>query len=148
MVKKLYHGSPYKLDVLEPRQAREKYLKQGRRNAVYMTDNPQQAVLYALARPRKGKRGSWATLDGKVHYLKGAPLNRYGYMYEADVDQYIPPPKGLEPIGYAVHKKIKKLKRKKVLLKGNEHRFIPYDTKAEYKKAVRSFMKKNRLIPT
>ena len=146
--KKLYHGSPYKLRTLRPMSAYEKSGHEaGNRKAVYLSDDPEMAALYALARPRKVKRRSWATLGKEVHYVKGIPLNRHGYVYETLTDKYTAPPKGLEPMGYTVQEPIRTLKRKRVSLRGREHRFIPYTTKEEYKKAVKKYLKSVNVDP-
>ena len=146
----LYHGSPYKLDVLKPMQAGDKFkskTKAGSRSAVYLSSNPDEAYLYAIMRPRGKKRSSFF-LDGtRVHYLGGTPLNKQGYVYSVETDRYTPPPKGLDPLGYTVDHALTPTRRRRVRLRGNESRFVEYKTKAEYKRAQKPIIEKvlNRL---
>lgn len=44
----LFHGSPHKIEVLQPMQAYDTGFEAGCRRAVYATDNPDMAICFAL----------------------------------------------------------------------------------------------------
>ena len=103
-VLELYHGSPHRLDELRPATATGKGDASAREHAIYLANNPEEARLYALTRPRNNKRKSWAILDNKVHYVKGDPINKQGYVYEHEFDDYEAPPESDPAIGYRVQR--------------------------------------------
>ena len=138
--KKLYHGSPYKLEEIRPATATGKGAESAREHAIYLASNPEEARLYALTRPRKNKRKSWAILDNKVHYVKGDPINKQGYVYEHDFDDYAAPPESESGIGYRVYKSYRPTKRKRVRLRGIEDRFVEHPDKESYKAKVKEWL--------
>ena len=137
---KLYHGSPHRLDEIRPATATGKGADSAREHAIYLADNPEEAKLYALTRPRVGARKGWALIDGKVHYVKGAPINKRGYVYEHEFDDYAPPPESDPGIGYRVYKAFTPTKRKRVELRGSEDRFVEYADKDAYKAKVKAWL--------
>ena len=137
---KLYHGSPHRLDEIRPATATGKGDASAREHAIYLANNPEEARLYALIRPRNNKRKGWAILDNKVHYVKGDPINKQGYVYEHEFDDYEDPPESDPGIGYRVYGAYKPAKRKRVRLKGMEDRFVEHPDKASYKDAVKSWL--------
>lgn len=138
--KKLYHGSPHRLDEIRPTVATGKGEASAREHAIYLAGNPEEARLYALTRPRNNKRSGWAILDNKVHYVKGDPINKQGYIYEHEFDDYAPPPESDPGIGYRVYGAYKPTKRTRVRLKGIEDQFVEHPDKASYKDAVKSWL--------
>jgi len=138
--KKLYHGSPHRLDEIRPTIATGKGEASAREHAIYLADSPEEARLYALTRPRNNKRKGWAILDNKVHYVKGDPINKQGYVYEHEFDDYAPPPESDPGIGYRVYGAYKPTKRKRVRLKGIEDQFVEHPDKASYKARVKEWL--------
>lgn len=137
---KLYHGSPHRLDEIRPATATGKGDLSAREHAIYLANNPEEARLYALTRPRNSKRKGWAILDKKVHYVKGEPINKQGYVYEHEFDDYAAPPESDPGIGYRVYGAYKPTKRTRVRLKGIEDQFVEHPDKASYKDAVKSWL--------
>ena len=79
----LYHGSPSKLTVLKPTQPRgfDEFTKL---DAVFLTDNKKEAMLYAIARDKKRENKGWAIFKNKLYILnKHRPFkfNKKGYLY-------------------------------------------------------------------
>ena len=138
--KKLYHGSPHRLDEIRPATATGKGESSAREHAIYLANNPEEARLYALTRPRNNKRKGWAILDNKVHYVKGDPINKQGYVYEHEFDDYAAPPESDPGIGYRVHSAYKPTKRKRVRLKGVEDQFVEHPDKASYKAKLKEWL--------
>jgi superfamily II DNA or RNA helicase len=137
---KLYHGSPHRLDEIRPTVATGKGDASAREHAIYLANNPEEARLYALTRPRNNKRKGWAILNNKVHYVKGDPINKQGYVYEHEFDDYAAPPESDPGIGYRVYGAYKPTKRKRVRLRGIEDQFVEHPDKASYKDAVKSWL--------
>jgi len=133
--KRLYHGSPHRLTTIEPRVATGKDGPDAQRNAVYMAETPEEATLYALTRPRVGRRGGWAIRDGKVHYVRNPsmPINRQGYVYGHDFQrgQYRDPPQDNVQIGYTVDQPFTPTVRTRVRLSRVMDRFVEHATKDE-----------------
>lgn len=138
--KKLYHGSPHRLDEIRPATATGKGEASAREHAIYLANNPAEARLYALTRPRNNKRKGWAILDNKVHYVKGDPINKQGYVYEHEFDDYEAPPESDPGIGYRVYGAYKPTKRKRVRLRGIEDQFVEHPDKASYKAKVKEWL--------
>ena len=115
----LFHGSPYKIDVLQPRQAHDIGFESGCQEAVYATDNLDMAICFALGvegdenyertmlpehgmkmlfkncHPRYGQKGYIYVLNkaGFVHAM-GSQWVSYGQqnpidIIEINVDDYI-----------------------------------------------------------
>lgn len=137
---KLYHGSPHRLDEIRPAVATGKGEASAREHAIYLANNPEEARLYALTRPRNNKRKGWAILDNKVHYVKDDPINKQGYVYEHEFDDYAAPPESDPGIGYRVYGAYKPVKRKRVRLRGIEDQFVEHPDKASYKAKVKEWL--------
>jgi hypothetical protein len=87
---KLYHGSPYKLDILSPSKPRgdNDFNSQ---IGIYMTDNNKEAMLYSIARDKEkfnkgfGIKNNYLILREDLFPSK-YKLNEIGYLYEYDAD--------------------------------------------------------------
>lgn len=138
--KRLYHGSPHDLQLIEPRAATGKDGPEAQRSAVYMSASPDEAALYALVRPVVGRRGGWAIRGGNVHYVEDPrlPLNTEGYVYHADIpdEQYRQPPQTNPQIGYTVDSAVAPQGRTRVALDDHRHRFISYPDKDALRAAL------------
>lgn len=131
--KRLYHGSPHRLITIEPRAATGKGDAAARRNAVYTAETPEEAALYALTRPRMGRRGGWAIIDGRVHYVDNPaqPINKQGYVYSHDFQrgQYRDPPADDRQVGYTVDHAFVPTARTRVRLRGVVDKFVAHPDK-------------------
>ena len=87
----LYHGSPYDVEVLETRSPRGHNEFQ-RMNAVFFTDDIDQAKIYALARDKERTRRGWAVFKGKLYTLDDFQFNDIGYVYQYTTDDYLTDP--------------------------------------------------------
>ena len=135
----LYHGSPVDVEELIPQQATGQGSAEHRRNAVYATKDPKEALLYAImSRPGLG---GYALAEGKAHYVEGRPLNEKGYVYEVPGGDYVEPE---DPrAGIALERNVIPTSRKEVLLEDVKDRLVSYPTKEEYKQAVRDLLSKS-----
>lgn len=131
--KRLYHGSPHRLTTIEPRVATGKGGDSAQRNAVYMAETPEEAALYALTRPRTGRRGGWAIVNGQVHYVNNPakPINKQGYVYGHDFaqGQYRDPPTDDPQIGYTVDQAFTPTTRTRVRLSRIVDKFVAHPDK-------------------
>lgn len=138
--KRLYHGSPHRLTTIEPRIATGKGDDAARQNAVYMARTPEEATLYALTRPRVGRRGGWAIVDGRVHYVNNPekPINKQGYVYGHDFahGQYRDPPPNDPQIGYTVAHAFTPTTRTRVRLSRVVDKFVAHSDK----EALRAYL--------
>ena len=86
----LWHGSPYKLDKLEPRQAVDVGFEEGCQLAVYATSNKEMAICFALGCEENqpgvdGKRTMLPEYGNRMVFEGCHP--RYGakgYLYQLD----------------------------------------------------------------
>lgn len=140
--KRLYHGSPFRgLRTLNPKAPRghTAYEKQ---RAVFMTDDPNSAALYALARDKKRENKGWAAIGGRLQLGPNAKLNKRGYIYHTDSDNYLTPPRGQENSGFAVPTKVKVKGMKEVTPAEYEHLIDRFDTKEAFRRHVNSLIEK------
>ncbi|MBS3167865.1 hypothetical protein J4216_01955 [Candidatus Woesearchaeota archaeon] len=82
---KVYHGSPKKIEVLIPKQAKG---HNGFQNleAVFLTDNFLEASLYAIGKSLKGK-AHFGIQKGKLVIIGNASTASEGYVYEFDLPE-------------------------------------------------------------
>jgi hypothetical protein len=73
----LFHGSPCKLDLLEPRVPRGDN-EFNTQKGVYLTDNLMDVMLYSMARDKERVNKGWAIKDG-ILYLREDKWNKDGY---------------------------------------------------------------------
>ena len=136
----LYHGSPYEgLTSLQPKEPRGN-TDYERQKAVFMTDNPDAAALYALARDKERKNRGWAAIGGRLQLGPNAKLNEKGYIYNVDTDDYLSPPKGEESRGFAIPREIGVSGVKEVTPAEYEHLIDRFDTKDAFRDHVNSLI--------
>ncbi len=80
---KCYHGSPSKIEILVPRQARGNSQFQNL-NAVFLTDNLFEAKLYAIGKSLKGKT-QFGVNKKNLIIVGYVQLNKAGYVYEFNI---------------------------------------------------------------
>ena len=140
----LYHGSPFGgLTSLSPREPRG-HTDYERQRAVFMTDNPDAAALYALARDKERKNRGWAAIGGRLQLGPSAGLNEKGYLYSVNTDDYLSPPKGQENSGFAIPREVGVSGVKEVTPAEYEHLIDRFDTKGAFKDHIRSLISKER----
>jgi len=83
----LWHGSPKKLDVLEPRQAHGNNNFQNQK-AVYVAEDPEMARAYAVGKTLKGKADFSITGDNHI-VIVGDKKPAAGYLHKVDVDDAV-----------------------------------------------------------
>ncbi|NMB66515.1 hypothetical protein GYA25_00425 [Candidatus Woesearchaeota archaeon] len=81
---KLYHGSPQNLKVLKPKLAKGETDFENKK-AIFLTDNFNQAALYALGKSLKGKT-DFALPPEKLMIVGDYEPAKEGYVYEVDVE--------------------------------------------------------------
>lgn len=87
----LYHGSPFKMEKIEPRTPRGDN-EFNTQTGIYMTDNKMEAMLYALARDKERINKGWGIKDDKLILRKDLwpdkyKLNEVGYVHEYKSDE-------------------------------------------------------------
>ncbi len=120
---KLYHGSPKKLKVLEPKQSKG-LTKFENQKAIFLCKTFKHAALYAIGKTLKGKT-SFA-LTPKNLIIVGKKKLRPGYVYEVNIKA-----KKGERGQFSYNKKIKKFKISKVTAKDYEKKIIYVKDKEE-----------------
>jgi len=127
----LYHGSPKKLEILEPQQAKGKNEFQNLK-AVFLTANYKEACLYALGKSLKGK-AAFGVQNNKLIIVGNLKPNKEGFVYEFDISkEKVIEGKEKEDLGiYAVLEPITPKKVHKVKLKDLEKYILYVKTKEE-----------------
>ncbi len=93
-VKTLYHGSPFKLNILEPRTPRGDN-EFNTQTGVYLSSNRMEAMLYSLARDKERNNKGWGLKGGKLYLVeehwvgptKKYSLNDIGYLHIIQTDK-------------------------------------------------------------
>ena len=121
---KLYHGSPKKLKIIMPKQAKgiNKFENQ---KAVFLCKTFNHAALYAIGKSLKGK-ASFGIIPKKLMIIGNLKPNSRGYVFEVNVNAK----KG--PRGqYSYNKQIRKFKIYKVNIKDYQKYITYFKTKEE-----------------
>lgn len=125
---KLYHGSPRKLKVLVPKQAKGPY-KFENRKAVFLVKDFNYAARYAISKSLKGKTSFG--VGKKKLIIVGNLKPKAGYVYEVDVKAK----KGR--VGqYSYNKQIHKFKITKVFPKDYKKDMIFVKTKEDLMRII------------
>lgn len=133
---KFYHGSPKKLEVLKPQQAKGMDNFQNKK-AIFLTRDFNQAALYALAKSLKGKT-RFALPPGKVVILGDYMPIEEGYVYEIGLDEKDVQKGNKGEYEFAYTEKITSeiFKRHRVFLKDYEDKIKNTDNEEEFNKEV------------
>jgi len=131
---KLYHGSPKELKILKPQLAKGESNFENQK-AIFLTDNFDQAALYALGKSLKGKT-AFALPPGKLIIVGNFKPSEVGYVYEVDVKA-----KKLENYQYNYSKPINSFKKYQVNIKDYKDKIVYVKSKKELMKLCKKKMK-------
>jgi|TARA_Y100000310_G_C20580600_1_gene762766 hypothetical protein len=126
---KLYHGSPKKLKILTPKQAKG-LTKFENQKAIFLCKTFKHAALYAIGKTLKGK--TIFALTPKKLIIVGKKKLKSGYVYEVNVKT-----KKGEREQFSYNKKIKNFKISKVNPKDYEKYIIYVKDKIELNKKLK-----------
>jgi hypothetical protein len=113
---KLYHGSPFLVDNLEKRTPRGD-TEFNSTTSIFLTSSFIEAALYSIARDKERNNKSWGVkwLNKKPYLIlkkerwtgkeKKYTLNKIGYVYEYDTENYIQNPDKNRKSEYKINKK-------------------------------------------
>lgn len=86
--KYLFHGSPYMLNVLKPRQSKDDSNKENEDNAIFLTSSFINAASYAFRNKLKEINDDWSfsmnnkgKLPAMTFSVENLPEDLYGYIY-------------------------------------------------------------------
>ncbi len=122
---KLYHGSPKKLKIIKPSQAKG-LTKFENQKAIFLCKTFKHAALYAIGKTLKGKTSF--TLTPNKLIIVGKKRPKQGYVYEVDIKAKKGPREQ-----YSYNKIIKDFNITKVNPKDYKKRIIHINNKKELK---------------
>ncbi len=128
---KLYHGSPHKLDLLKPQQAKGMNEFENIKG-VFLTKTFLHSSLYAIGKTLKGETAFGVSKNKLV--ILGNLKPKESYVYEVEVKNPIKGHRGQ----YASEEKLKPIKKTKVFPKDYEKNIIRVKNKEDIIKKLKS----------
>ena len=122
--KYLFHGSPYEIEMLEPRQSKDNSNKENEDNAVFLTSWFINAASYAFRNKLKEINDNWSfsmNNKGELPAMKFSvnklPEDLYGYIYVFEKDSDMIKDKQEQTTQYRCYHKLKHIDVVKVYYK-------------------------------